>query len=1378
MKSNYLCAASFIKKTFLSIAAVALLASGFFVPNLAGATVVPPVVLGVTQITAVQTYAVADNTFEHGWRWVFDVTVPENENILKMKFDNWFNGTDTILAQNNIRFFSSQSSNASTAASAIVIADSNTYSGDMNIVPTVDLKDLPGRQIQITVEVKVPVGKSGGSYSTSYGIKSEVDGIAPVITLIGDNPQTIERGTGYVELGATAMDNIDGAVVVVSDHSSVNTDVAGAYETTYSAFDSAGNHASASRTVNVVDTISPTATVSYSTTDPTNQDVVATITPSETVTGDLTHTFTDNGSFTFNFTDFSGNAGSLTATVTNIDRVHPEVSITSPAGGAYLKGTVAVTADASDVSGISKVEFWHSSPVGEKIGEDSSAPYSVDWNTASVNDGPHDIWAVAYDNAGNVKNSELVSVTVDNTAPIITVTSDISMSLPTNQNITVTPSTNEGTLNVDVYTFTSNGSFDFVSQDLAGNVTTKTVTITNIDKQAPVISSYTLTVSGKDPTPDNNVFISYDNGVKIRAKSNETSKFDLWIYNSSGIEKLHWVTGSDTNFVKPGDCYWKGGTTQCAGDKLPDGVYSVKLDVTDIAGNVTTDTSKTVIIDNTKPVIASHADVLQNVATHVGANVTYTLPTVTDADSSVLAVCTPVSGSMFSYGDTTVTCSATDSAGNQATPTTFKVTVTDNILPTLTVNGFTANGIAMSGSISSGYTLNTDNSPDTHNLIQFASGSSASEDLQTENVGLFLQPTGTQTADLQTYYSTKPDGWKTYLNAAAAGTEPFAYIKTGGTTIKLLDGAQEFLAHTELDMIVPGDYPLGTYTVKGTIHDIAGNATNVTYILIVAGDRIAPEIHLVGANPQIIEYGLSYTELGATVTDNHDVGLVATNDAGAVVKTNIVGTYTVTYNATDVAGNHAIPVTRTVNVIKATPTVTWANQADITIGTALGIAQLNATASVDGTFAYTPVPGTVLGLGDNQLLSVTFTPNDSTNYNNVSATSHINVINPYSLSVSNTHGNFAPFEAILPVGDERLTTDGTTAVNDTNYFSSRGFKSTTITLNKTTGKAVYGGNITIPPTGITTSQMWAFSPVDNAWYDVNYSGFGGASGVPASAYGDSTSIDVYVISSLAQDSTIPITLKTVGGGSPDTTLASANVIATITNPYSFVVSGNLGNVGTSEQKINSGGVDILTDGVNMIHGATYFSSKGYKPVTVTLNKLSGFDPYLGYVTVPALNLSSGIQMWAYSAQDDLWFDFNTSGFGGADGKLASTFPDSFVVAVYVISPVSQIVSIPVDLKSVKDGSTIKSVTASVNIVNVTHTITIDKNISGGTIGLIVNNNGNQTVTITPNGGFHIVEVLVDGLPLSHDSMIWNGEVANYTFTNIISDHTISATFTN
>jgi C1A family cysteine protease len=77
---------------------------------------------------------------------------------------------------------------------------------------------------------------------------------------------------------------------------------------------------------------------------------------------------------------------------------------------------------------------------------------------------------------------------------------------------------------------------------------------------------------------------------------------------------------------------------------------------------------------------------------------------------------------------------------------------------------------------------------------------------------------------------------------------------------------------------------------------------------------------------------------------------------------------------------------------KYTPKITWSNPVNITYGTALNNAQLDAIASVPGTFVYTPSSGTVLNAGT-QTLTVSFTPTDTANYTTASASVLIKVTN-------------------------------------------------------------------------------------------------------------------------------------------------------------------------------------------------------------------------------------------------------------------------------------------------------------------------------------------------------------------------------------------------
>jgi hypothetical protein len=95
----------------------------------------------------------------------------------------------------------------------------------------------------------------------------------------------------------------------------------------------------------------------------------------------------------------------------------------------------------------------------------------------------------------------------------------------------------------------------------------------------------------------------------------------------------------------------------------------------------------------------------------------------------------------------------------------------------------------------------------------------------------------------------------------------------------------------------------------------------------------------------------------------------------------------------------------TLGVNKLNPVITWSNPANTTFGGALSNVQLNATASVPGTFVYTPPVGTVLPAGNAQTLSVLFTPTDTVTYNTATATVLINVLpaaGPATLVITRT----------------------------------------------------------------------------------------------------------------------------------------------------------------------------------------------------------------------------------------------------------------------------------------------------------------------------------------------------------------------------------------
>jgi phosphatidylserine/phosphatidylglycerophosphate/cardiolipin synthase-like enzyme len=117
--------------------------------------------------------------------------------------------------------------------------------------------------------------------------------------------------------------------------------------------------------------------------------------------------------------DSAGNSATSPAVMVTVsngaappDTVPPTVTLTSPAGGATVSGTTTVSANASDNVGVTGVQFKLD---GANLGsEDTTAPYSVSWNTGSATNGAHTLTAQARDAAGNTAVSSPVSLTVSN----------------------------------------------------------------------------------------------------------------------------------------------------------------------------------------------------------------------------------------------------------------------------------------------------------------------------------------------------------------------------------------------------------------------------------------------------------------------------------------------------------------------------------------------------------------------------------------------------------------------------------------------------------------------------------------------------------------------------------------------------------------------------------------------------------------------------------------------------------------------------------------------------------------------------------------------------------------------------------------------------
>ena len=529
-------------------------------------------------------------------------------------------------------------------------------------------------------------------------------------------------------------------------------------------------------------------------------------------------------------------------------------------------------------------------------------------NTISFNvlsEGTYSDCAIKVKDAGNNQSLTLIvsPFTLDTTAPVITV--DPYTTTPVNADITVTASVVGGTLNFTSHTFTENGSFDFVATDTAGNVTTETVTVTNIDKTAPVV---TVDLFNTNPT---------NQDITVTVSTNEgTLNFTSHTFTENG----------SFDFV-----------------------------ATDTAGNVTTETVTVTNINKISPVIDSHVDINAEATTSAGAEVLYSLPLVTDdLDNDLVASCSVPSGSIFALGITQVFCDATDSAGNTANQTSFVVTVIDTTPPVVTLNGDNPQIIQAGTSYSELGATVTDN---------YDTGLSAVIDASSVNTSAL----GSYTV---TYYVTDAN-----LNSAVQvvrtvnvvdttlpvitmlGNSPetvevgSVYVDAGATASDNLDGdlTLSILSNSNVDTAI-----VGSYTVTYDVTDANLNSAVQVVRTVNVVDTAVPTVELLGDNPQIIQAGTSYSELGATVTDNYDTGLSAVIDASSV-NTSVIGDYNVTYDVVDNSGNNAVQVVRVVRVqdtifpvVVIDPVAALTNANPVITFTATDATSLILECSIDG----------------------------------------------------------------------------------------------------------------------------------------------------------------------------------------------------------------------------------------------------------------------------------------------------------------------------------------------------------------------------------------------------------------------------------------------
>jgi hypothetical protein len=111
--------------------------------------------------------------------------------------------------------------------------------------------------------------------------------------------------------------------------------------------------------------------------------------------------------------DTGSNSRVTSAVSITVDATPPVVSLTSPAAGATVRGTVTVGVSVTDNQAVARTELFVD---GTRVATRTSAPFDLSWDTQGVSNGSHSVRVSAYDTVGNLAQSAARSVTVSNDA--------------------------------------------------------------------------------------------------------------------------------------------------------------------------------------------------------------------------------------------------------------------------------------------------------------------------------------------------------------------------------------------------------------------------------------------------------------------------------------------------------------------------------------------------------------------------------------------------------------------------------------------------------------------------------------------------------------------------------------------------------------------------------------------------------------------------------------------------------------------------------------------------------------------------------------------------------------------------------------------------
>jgi hypothetical protein len=334
-----------------------------------------------------------------------------------------------------------------------------------------------------------------------------------------------------------------------------------------------------------------------------------------------------------------------TAAANPSDVTSPTVQPLSPAPGAVVNGTVAFTADASDDVGVDRV-VYKVSPNGSGdvwwVGEAYAPPYEVDLDTSVLKPGPYSVFVTSFDAAGNSSTSYSYNITAGapSSPPTLTVPKSI-----------VREAAGPGGTRI---------KFSATAQDYQG--TALSVSCTPASASLFRLGTTKVTCTAAD---------SFGNRVSksFAIVVVDTTPPTLDAVPADPVAEATGAKGAGVSFTSPTATDTVSGTlpvtcTPASGSTFALGVTTVTCSATDAAGNVGSVKFTVKVVDTTSPDLTVPADFSVDAVSPAGATVTFAATAVDLVSGDVSPACQPESGTGFAIGDTVVTCTATDVAGN------------------------------------------------------------------------------------------------------------------------------------------------------------------------------------------------------------------------------------------------------------------------------------------------------------------------------------------------------------------------------------------------------------------------------------------------------------------------------------------------------------------------------------------------------------------------------------------------------------------------------------------------------------------------------------------------------------------------------------------